>query len=224
MAIREVTLLAVVARIAAAFLLGGALGLERGMKQRPAGLRTYMLVCVGACMIMLTNQYMYQAYQTGDPVRMGAQVVSGIGFLGAGTIMVTRQNRITGLTTAAGLWAAAAVGLALGIGFYEAALAGGLSVILILTVLQGLDNRIHKNTRLAEVYVELDNAVSVGRFSGSVREAGFEVDGIQLDREHISGDGVRALILTVRARKKHTRSMLLERLQGLEGVVYLVEL
>ena len=123
--IRPVTFAAVVCRILAALLIGGILGMERGMKNRPAGLRTYMLVCVGSCLIMMTNQYIYQLTGVGDPVRLGAQVVSGIGFLGAGTIVVTRRSHIRGLTTAAGLWAAAGVGLALGIGFYEAALVAG---------------------------------------------------------------------------------------------------
>ena len=116
MELREVTYLAVALRIFAVVFIGGILGLERGMKHRPAGLRTYMLVCVGACVIMLTNQYTFQMFGSGDPVRMGAQVVSGIGFLGAGTIIVTRRNQIKGLTTAAGLWSAAGVGLALGVG------------------------------------------------------------------------------------------------------------
>ena len=103
MVLREVTYLAVVLRIFTAVLFGGAIGLERGMKNRPAGLRTYMLVCVGSCLIMLTNQYLFQVSGAGDPMRLGAQVVSGIGFLGAGTIMVTKRNQIKGLTTAAGL-------------------------------------------------------------------------------------------------------------------------
>ena len=115
--LREVTPLAILLRILAAVVIGGLIGLERGMKNRPAGLRTYMLVCVGACVVMLTNQYIFQTSATGDPTRMAAQVVSGIGFLGAGTIIVTRRNQIKGLTTAAGLWASAGVGLALGIGF-----------------------------------------------------------------------------------------------------------
>ena len=121
MEIRAVTTGAIVVRILSAAILGGILGVERGRKNRAAGLRTYMLVCVGSCLIMLTNQYIYQVFQSGDPVRMGAQVVSGIGFLGAGTIIVTRRSQIRGLTTAAGLRADAAVGLALGVGFYEAA-------------------------------------------------------------------------------------------------------
>ena len=144
MEIREVTYLAVALRILAAVIIGGLLGLERGMKHRPAGLRTYMLVCVGSCIIMLTNQYIYQVYGAGDPVRMGAQVVSGIGFLGAGTIVVTRRSQIKGLTTAAGLWTAAAVGLALGIGFYEVAAVGAVAIFVVITLLQRMDSNLHK--------------------------------------------------------------------------------
>ena len=155
MEIREVTYLAVALRIFAAVVIGGLLGLERGMKNRPAGMRTYMLVCMGACLVMLTNQYINQAFGTGDPVRMGAQVVSGIGFLGAGTIVVTRRNQIKGLTTAAGLWTAAAVGLALGIGFYEAALAGAFAVFAVITLLQRMDNNLHRKSRMVEAYIEL---------------------------------------------------------------------
>lgn len=83
----------------------------------------------------------------GDPVRMGAQVVSGIGFLGAGTIVVTKSSKIRGLTTAAGLWAVAAMGLALGIGFYEVAIMGGPLIFLILTLMHNLDNQIRKHSR-----------------------------------------------------------------------------
>ena len=134
MAFREITELSIVLRILSALLVGGIIGLERGTKNRPAGLRTYMLVCVGSCLIMLTNQYIYQFTGAGDPMRLGAQVVSGIGFLGAGTIMVTKRNQIRGLTTAAGLWASAGVGLALGIGFYEAAITSTVSIYCILTI------------------------------------------------------------------------------------------
>ena len=151
MVLREVTYLAVALRILTAVIVGGILGLERGMKNRPAGLRTYMLVCVGSCLIMLTNQYLWQVSNAGDPMRLGAQVVSGIGFLGAGTIIVTKRSQIKGLTTAAGLWATAGLGLAIGIGFYEAALTGALAILGIFSLMQKMDNRMRNNSnRLIE--------------------------------------------------------------------------
>lgn len=137
--IREVTHKAIIVRIILSTIIGGIIGIERGSKNRPAGLRTHMLVCLGATVVMITNQYVEQLFNTGDPLRLGAQVISGIGFLGAGSILVTRRNQIKGLTTAAGLWAAACIGLAIGIGFYELAIPGGVTIFLILTVLQKFD-------------------------------------------------------------------------------------
>lgn len=129
-AVRGVSLGAILLKIVISLLLGGALGYERGMKNRPAGFRTYMLVCLGSAMVMMTNQFIFQYYDGGDIVRMGAQVISGIGFLGAGTIMVTGRQQIRGITTAAGLWAAACCGLAIGIGFYEGAVLGGVTILM----------------------------------------------------------------------------------------------
>jgi hypothetical protein len=132
-----------------------------------------MLVCAGACIIMLTNQYIFQTYDSGDPVRMGAQVVSGIGFLGAGTIIVTHRNQIKGLTTAAGLWSSAGVGLALGIGFYEAAIVGAVAIFVIMTLLQRMDDKMHKKNRVLEIYLELSSEISLGDF---LRQAGIECE------------------------------------------------
>ena len=87
--LRDLNLLSITLRIILSVLIGGILGIERGTKNRPAGLRTYILVCLGSALVMMTNQYVCTAYQTGDPVRLGAQVISGIGFLGAGTIVLT---------------------------------------------------------------------------------------------------------------------------------------
>lgn len=213
MEIRVVTSLAVVLRITVAFLLGGILGLERGLKQRPAGLRTHMLVCVGACMIMLTNQYIYQVFGTGDPVRMGAQVVSGIGFLGAGTIMVTKHSQIKGLTTAAGLWATAAVGLATGIGFYEAALMGTIVIVLTLTVLSALDSKMHKKTRCFEVYVELDPTVSLGMFLDEIRSRGIAIEDIQMEQAREPESGRRCFMMVVITHRRLDSGELMEQLK-----------
>ena len=224
MEIREVTYAAIALRITAAFFLGGIIGMERGMKNRPAGLRTYMLVCVGSCLIMLTNQYINQVYQTGDPVRMGAQVVSGVGFLGAGTIVVTRRDQIRGLTTAAGLWAAAAVGLAIGIGFYEAAALGGCAIYLVLTVMHRWDDRMHRNSKIMEIYVELSTSVSLGSFIRSIRELGLEIDNLQLDHTEMGEDGIRPFVVTLKSRAKRNHETLLGSIRAVSGVAYLEEL
>lgn len=219
MEIREVTYLAVGLRILAAIIIGGLIGLERGMKNRPAGMRTYMTVCLGACLVMLTNQYIYQVYNTGDPVRMAAQVVSGIGFLGAGTIVVTRRSQIKGLTTAAGLWASAAVGLALGIGFYEAALAGGFGVFFVMTVMQGLDSRVHRKAKALEVYFELARDVSLGDFLRTAQEKGLDVRDVQ--RESGGENGNRAYIATLKAKKRRNLVELSDEVRELPGIVFL---
>lgn len=224
MEIREVTYLAVVLRIFAAVIIGGLLGLERGMKNRAAGLRTYMLVCVGACIIMLTNQYIYQNYGTGDPVRMGAQVVSGIGFLGAGTIIVTRRSQIKGLTTAAGLWSAAGVGLALGIGFYEAAVIGAVAIFTIMTLLQKMDDRMHRKNRVMEVYLELSSDISLGDFLRQVRQQDIEVNDVQREQDSDADTGIRAYIALMKTKKRSSHVDIMEQLQRIQGVVYIEEL
>ena len=224
MILREVTLLSVVVRIFAAALVGGLLGMEREMKNRAAGLRTYMLVCVGACLVMLTNQYIYQAVGSGDPVRMGAQVVSGIGFLGAGTIIVTRRSQIKGLTTAAGLWAAAGVGLALGIGFYEAAIVGAVAIFVIMTLLQKMDDRMHRKNRVMEVYLELSSDISLGDFLRQVRQQDIEVNDVQREQDSDADAGTRAYIALMKTKKRSHHGDVLEIIESLAGVVYLEEL
>ena len=218
--IREVTYFAVILRIVVAAFLGGFMGLERGLKNRAAGLRTYMLVCVGSCLIMLTNQFIYQVYSQGDPVRMGAQVVSGIGFLGAGTIIVTRRSQIKGLTTAAGLWTAAGVGLALGIGFYEAALAGATAVLLVMTLMQVMDNRMRRKTKSFEIYVELSGRSSLGDLLRHIREMEIEIRDVQKQTGADVEGNVRAYTATLETKKRTPHQHVLEKIIAIDGVIY----
>lgn len=224
MVFREVTQLAIVVRLTSAILVGGLIGLERGSKNRPAGLRTYMLVCVGACLIMLTNQYIYQCTGSGDPMRLGAQVVSGIGFLGAGTIIVTKHNQIKGLTTAAGLWASAGVGLALGIGFYEAAITASIGIFVILALLQRWEHRVHKKVRILEIYVELHRDISLSEFIQSLRTLDLKVESVQFEQDSAIESDTRALILELKSLKKEDHYLLMEKLRNLGGIVHLEEL
>ena len=118
--IRDLTDWAVVLRMLLSAAAGGAIGLEREFRRRPAGFRTHILICLGACITTMTSQYLLlrMHYYT-DITRLGAQVIAGIGFVGAGAIMVTRRRQVKGLTTAAGLWVSAIIGLSFGAGFYE---------------------------------------------------------------------------------------------------------
>lgn len=211
-------------RILCAIFIGGLLGLDRGLKNRPAGMRTYMLVCVGSCLIMLTNQFIYQSTGTGDPVRMGAQVVSGIGFLGAGTIIVTRRSQIKGLTTAAGLWAAAGVGLALGVGFYFGAALGGAAIFGVMTLLHRMDNKLQRNARTIEVYVEMATDFSVGDFLRELRLRNLELHELQREHDAHTEQGVRAYLATLRAQRRTSHIELLEELTKFPGIVFIEEL
>lgn len=211
-------------RILCAIFIGGLLGLDRGLKNRPAGMRTYMLVCVGSCIVMLTNQFIYQSAGTGDPVRMGAQVVSGIGFLGAGTIIVTRRSQIKGLTTAAGLWAAAGVGLALGVGFYFGAALGGAAIFGVMTLLHRMDNKLQRNARTIEVYVEMSQDFSVGDFLRELRTRNLELHELQREHDAHTEQGVRAYLATLRAQRRTSHIELLEDLTKIPGILFIEEL
>lgn len=223
MAFRELTLLSVPIRIMAVLLLTGIIGMERAMKNRAAGFRTYMLVSVGSCIVMMTNQYIFQCLGTGDPVRMGAQVVSGIGFLGAGSIIVTSHNQVKGLTTAAGLWASACLGLAIGIGFYEAALLGGMAVYLSLTLLHLWEDHMRRNTKVLTLYMELSPGTSVGMFLQEVRKRELSVSNLQFERE-ISGDDAIHFVTTVKSKNRMKRAEILEEIKSMKIVGYMEEL
>lgn len=220
MELREITYLAIALRIFSAVILGGLIGLERGLKNRAAGLRTHMLVCVGSCLIMVTNQFIYQVTGSGDPVRMGAQVISGIGFLGAGTIMVTRRSQVKGLTTAAGLWTAAGVGLALGIGFYEAAVIGSLAIFVVMTLMQKMDNRVHRKTKDFDLFVELSPTLSFGDFLRKMRELEIEVAEVQKESSADADSGNRAYLLAMRTKVRRLHMDVLEEIQAIDGVYY----
>lgn len=219
--VRMLTLEGIFIRVFTAVAAGGIIGLERGMKNRPAGLRTYMLVCLGACVVMLVNQYTYQVFQVGDPVRMGAQVVSGIGFLGAGTIIVTTHNQIKGLTTAAGLWTAAGIGLAIGIGLYEVAIAGAMAVFFILTVLHKWDFKVRSKAHIFDVYVELNESYPLGEFLRTVRACGLYPSDVQLEHENMFMEKELSFIVTMKGKKKQNQEEMLTILKNLEGVKYL---
>jgi putative Mg2+ transporter-C (MgtC) family protein len=135
----------IIIKMVLAVILGGVIGYERENTSRPAGFRTHILVCVGATLVMITSEYIFKKYLGKvnlDPARMGASVISGIGFLGAGTIIRDRMN-VKGLTTAASLWAVACVGIATGAGFYEGAVLATILIYITLMLLKKMESHFH---------------------------------------------------------------------------------
>lgn len=221
--IRELNTVSIIIRIVLSVILGGSIGLERRLKNHPAGLRTYILVCMGACIVMMTNQYVYQTFDRVDPVRMGAQVISGIGFLGAGTIIVTSKNQVRGLTTAAGLWTTACIGLALGIGLYEVAIFGGIIIFVVLNSLNEFDKIFKKRKKILELYIELDNKLTLSEFIRNLHSKEIRASHLQIQNNNFS-DKETAIIVTLKGLKKSTYDEIFETVLKMEGVLHIEEL
>ncbi|MDD6207569.1 MAG: MgtC/SapB family protein [Clostridiales bacterium] len=221
---REVNMASICLRILLSLLIGGILGYERGRKNRPAGFRTYILVCLGSTLVMMTNQYVYQQFGTSDPTRMGAQVISGIGFLGAGTIMVTGRQQIKGITTAAGMWTAACCGLAIGTGFYEGAIAGGIIVFAIMEFLEKMDAAIRKHSNIMDVYLEFDGKRMFSQFLTEARNSGFDVTNIEISKNKHIKTGELNVVLTLESQSKRTQEEMLAVIGSIEGVSFIEKL
>lgn len=219
----ELNTLSTLLRLFLALVCGGLLGIERGRKKRPAGFRTYMLVCIGAALVMMTNEYICEQYNTGDPARMGAQVISGIGFLGAGTIIVTGHNRVKGLTTAAGLWAAACIGLAIGIGFYSGAVIGTVMIFFAMAALHNIDERVMSSAKVINLYIELEKMTDLGILIQYTKEHQMKMSDMEIDRSGISNEEVTALLFTLQLSKKQPHAAVVHQLSQVEGVRYVEE-
>ena len=143
-------------RLLLAWVIGFAIGINREWNNRSAGIRTHVLVCIGAALVMMTGQFIFLQFPdaNGDVARLGAQVISGIGFLGAGTIIVTQRRHIRGLTTAAGLWACACTGLAIGIGFIEGTIIACILIIVTLSLMSVVEKKMRRDERHFDLYVE----------------------------------------------------------------------
>jgi len=221
--IHELNIYTTILRLVLAVILGGIIGLERGANKHPAGFRTHILVCVGAALAMLTNQYMYDYFGTiADPGRLGAQVITGVGFLGVGTILVTGRYKIKGLTTAAGLWASACIGLAIGIGFYSGAIIAASLVFISLALLPKLEASFYEHSRTLGLYAELDSIRNYKLFIGKIKEMGLTIMETHFDKSGISTDG-SAISIFVRMPKHYLVKEVLDELSELPYVMIIEE-
>lgn len=214
----------IIFRILLSLCIGGILGTERGIRNRPAGFMTYVLVTVGAAIFMLTNQYISILYPGTDPTRFGAQVISGIGFLGAGTIIVTRQNEIRGLTTAACLWIAAALGIAVGIGFYAGAIIGIIFTIFALVSLKKVDVYIKQHARSMEIYMEHNSSFSLRSLFRYTESQSFDLYEMQRGRIKGLDKEFGTLIFSIDLTRQINHQQILDEFYELEGVEYVKEI
>lgn len=226
--LRELTTITMIIRVILAGIAGGIVGLEREVHGRAAGMRTHMLVSLGAALSALIGCYLSVAMAemgiNSDAQRTGAQVMSGIGFLGAGTILVKKANsRITGLTTAAGLWATAAIGLAMGYGLYEAAFVTVFVVVFAFTVVSHLETRVNRKRQRMFVYLELDSVDSVRYMTDLlVKEFGGTELQVTPPRSGTAPHvGVEALI---RVPQKVTVDAKIKKLHKIEHVVFALQI
>ena len=223
--LRDINVLSVSVRMLLAVICGGVIGIEREFKRRPAGFRTHILICLGAAMTTLTSQYLYlyMHYYT-DMARLGAQVVAGIGFIGAGTIIVTRQQRVKGLTTAAGLWTSAIVGLALGGGFYEGGIAATVLVLAAELLFSKLEYRMMENAPEVNLYMEYTGKPCLENVLRLYRERELKVLNMEITRSAETEKHNACAIFTLRLNKKYSMNTLLAEMNTVPGVVSVEEL
>ena len=210
-----------------ATVMGGIVGMERGRQGRAAGMRTHMLVCLGATLTAMTGMYAVSVLGfDSDPLRIAAQVVSGIGFLGVGTILIKGRFQITGLTTAAGLWTVAAIGIALGIGFYEGAIITFILAVLATTIMARLEYKItRRNTRFG-IYVEIKSDSAVRDMIEHLSTE-FPTTDIQVTPPRSSTPGNVGIEANVHTTAKNFASLtpktMVAALEELEYVVFAIE-
>ena len=216
--------LSVSVRLVLAVICGACIGLERERKRRPAGFRTHILICLGAAMTTLTSQYI--TLELGlftDMARLGAQVIAGIGFIGAGTIIITKRRQVKGLTTAAGLWADAIVGLCLGAGFFEAGIVATIIILLAELVFAKLEYFIVSHTRLLNIMVEYTEGGDLGRIVDEIKQTSADIIDLEMTKTN-KEERTCCAIFSLRLPRKTTHGELISRISKLSCVIVVEEL
>lgn len=209
----------VLVRVVLAAVCGGLIGSERGRHGRAAGMRTHILVCLGSAVTAMTGLYAVEVLgYTGDVFRMAAQVVSGIGFLGAGTILVRNRSIVTGLTTAAGMWATASIGIAIGYGFYLVVLAAMLLCVILVPILGRVE---YKRKLLSSLYVELSDIAKTGIVVEEIRALMGDTLTVQITGPKSTCANHVGLQLLVRSTV--LTAEMITQISAMDGVVFLVE-
>lgn len=208
-------------RLIVAMLMGAIIGYERATKKSTAGLRTFSIVCVAAALTMIINEHLISLYGTGDAARLAAQVISGIGFLGMGSIILTSRNQIRGLTTAATLWATAILGIAIGAGMIIPSCIAFIIMMFIIIVMSRTSKNLAKYNRVITVYLEADKNAGMLQILNMLSSQGYEV--IQLEKHKSSPEGDLMLQLELDLKGKYLHSDIIKQLSQVESIHYIEE-
>ncbi len=222
---RDLNFLGVSFRLILAMICGGLIGLEREYKRRPAGFRTHILICLGAAITNMTNLYLFLKLNLfTDISRFGAQVIAGIGFIGAGTIIVTRRQKIKGLTTAAGLWVSAIIGLVVGAGYYELALFATAMVLISELLLVRLERRFARSAKDISLYVEYAHADVIEEIIRLLKSEQVKLSNLEISRVGEKAGQRYCAMLTLSGGRKASGEQLANRISSLPDVVSVEEL
>lgn len=221
----ELGWLSITVRLVLAMICGGVIGLERERKRRPAGFRTHILICLGAAMTTLTSQFL--VLNLGlftDMARLGAQVIAGIGFIGAGTIIITKRRQVKGLTTAAGLWAAAIVGLCCGAGFFEGALLATVIILLAELVFSKLEYFLVSNARICNLYVEYADSSKLGVIVDTIKKTDSYIVDMEITKKSSAEGRNPCAVFSIRTPRKISHQAIMTMLAKLDGIISVEEL
>lgn len=223
--LEDLNLVSIILRLTMAVIFGGIIGYGRERERGPAGLRTHILVSIGATLAMITNIYMCKIYNGyTDPTRLGAQVISGIGFLGAGTIIVTGKNKVRGLTTAAGLWACACMGLAIGAGFYSGAIIGCLFISAVTVALANIDKKINRNSRNITLYILVNSTTAASRLLQDIQSKNVKISDIEISNNNVSSNDLIGILLGLKISREVCHYDFIESITNKNEVIFLQEI
>lgn len=233
--LRELNLVSMMLRVFLAMLMGGLIGIDRERKKRPAGFRTYMLVAVAAAATQILSQYLdlmldtqwVDAYtivgRRTDVVRLGARIVSGVGFIGTGTILLTDRQEVKGLTTASCLWASACMGLAIGAGFYECLVVGLILMILVIKIFPLFEDNILAQSRNMNFYVEMDSIENLGTVVNVVKQNNIRIYDVDIGKVEQNGERHIRGLFSVQLPKRGPHMEVLAKIATLDGIVAIEE-
>ncbi len=225
--LREPTNISFILRMLCAMILGAAVGLERETKRRAAGFRTHTLICIGASITTMTSQFLTANGFFTDPARLGAQVIAGMSFIGAGVIIVTGRRQVKGLTTAAGLWVTAIVGLAVGAGYFEAAILAVVFILFSEIVLSKLEYYVISRARAINVFVEFDDMKTFDSIVEHIKASDADVRKVEVTKSYTDQDGVAhpsSAIISVKFKRRTAHEGFLSSLGTVPGVDTVEEL